>query len=218
VPEVIALADTVRVRTEIVDRAQNRLQRTRAFVVDSLPPPAPVFDPPPATVDRPFVTLAGSAAEAESVLVRRDGTDLARVRVAAGRFQIVAALPALGPHRFDAIAIDRAGNLSPPSPEVFVTYAETVGIDVPERFVAGERIQVNLPGAGTRVDVRVLSLGGRLVRTFSSTDAGPNLEFAWDLEDDDGRQAGSGPYVVVVRATLADGSTFERRVAMVVTR
>jgi hypothetical protein len=89
---------------------------------------------------------------------------------------------------------------------------------MPERFVAGDRIQVNLASASRRLTVRVLSLTGRLVRTFETTNPGPNFEFVWDLVDDDGHAAGSGPYVVRVQADLQDGTSFETRAAMLVTR
>jgi hypothetical protein len=218
VPDAIALDDTVTVVSEAIDRAGNRTLKSRLFVVDSLPPAPPVLDALPPTVDRPSVTVAGTASGADSVLLRRDGTTVARLRVTSARFQTAVSLPAIGTYTFDALALDRARNISAPGPVVSVSYIEPIGVDMPERFLAGDRIQVNLTSASRRLTVRVLSLAGRLVRTFETEAPGPNFEFTWDLTDDDGRDAGSGPYVVRVQADLEDGTSFEKRVAMVVTR
>jgi len=144
---------------------------------------------------------------------------LATASVAGGRFTRDLDLVdlALGPHALTARAVDRAGNVSGPSPPESLLYAENPGVDAPERFTVNDLIQVNLGGPGQQVSVFVYTLHGKLVRTFAAgPSASPYYEFRWDLLDEEGQTVGNGPYVLRVLAELADGTRFEERAAVVV--
>jgi hypothetical protein len=153
------------------------------------------------------------------VFVSLDAAVAERVQAnGAGRFQTTLEGFAEGEHTVTAVSQDRAGNLSAPSaPRVF-TYREPLGARVPERFLRGDFIQVNLTRPARSVLVKIYTLRGRLVRTFESSSGASLHEFAWDLTDDDGHALGSGPYVVRVVAEQDDGVRLETRRATVVTR
>jgi len=113
---------------------------------------------------------------------------------------------------------DKAGNLSPPSAPVTFVYQEALGVVLPERFVSGQYLQVNLSKPANAVLLRIYDLTGRLVRRLEDRSVKSVYEFAWDLSDQSGNPVGSGPYVVGVEADYTDGSRLAKRLAMVVTR
>jgi flagellar hook assembly protein FlgD len=218
-PDAVAGEDSIEVEIALRDSAGIRATHTAVFLVDSLPPEPPVFDPVPAEIERPEIVLSGTAAGAESVFVDFDGGPAGGEHVLAGsRFAITLSGFAQGPHTASGVAQDRALNRSGPSPVLSFVYREPLGVALPERFVAGDYIQVNLTRPARSVTVRIYTLQGRLVRTYASADGQLLHEFQWNLTDDDGRAVGSGPYVVRVEAETEGGPPLEKRVATVVTR
>ena len=223
VPYEIGRRDTVTITVSAEDLPGHALGTTHTVFVDSLPPPAPVIDPAsvPQRIGRPVLedvsgTATGGAA---TVTLYLDGDSVATASVAGGRFTRDLDLGdlALGPHALTARAVDRAGNVSGPSPPESLLYAENPGVDAPERFTVNDLIQVNLGGPGQQVSVFVYTLHGKLVRTFAAgPSASPYYEFRWDLLDEEGQTVGNGPYVLRVLAELADGTRFEERAAVVV--
>jgi flagellar hook assembly protein FlgD len=219
VPDPIAAEDSIRVEAALRDSAGIRGDRVHVFLVDSLPPAPPILDRVPAVIERPELALAGTAAGAESVFVDFDGRLAEVVHVLAGsRFEVTVRGMAQGPHTASAVAQDRALNRSGPSATLSFEYTEPLGAQLPERFLAGDYIQVNLTRPARSVTVKIYTLHGRLVRSFASADANLLHEFQWDLTDDDGRRVGSGPYVVRVIAEQESGAPLEKRLATVVTR
>jgi hypothetical protein len=218
-PDSVAARDTINVTATLRDNAGNQLVRSRFFAVDSLPPPPPALDPLPATVDRPRVAVAGTAADAESVLISLDGAVRSRLRVlGGGRFEITLQNLGLGSHDLSAVSQDRSLNRSLASRTLSFVYQEPMGAVLPERFLSGSFIQVNLVRPARSVSVKIYTLHGRLVRSFEDRSATLFHEFGWDLNDDDGRAVGSGPYVVRVMAEQDDGTAIEKRLTTVVTR
>ena len=104
------------------------------------------------------------------------------------------------------------------SPGVLVTYEATAGIIVPERFLQGDLVRINLDSPADGVKIQILSLRGTKVRTLADETNNTFYDIPWDLTDDDGKTVGSGPYLFHVVVNLADGSKIEDRVIAVVTR
>jgi hypothetical protein len=219
VPDSLALTDTLRITIDARDPAGNGRPRSVFVLIDSLPPPPPVIDPIASPIDRDSVAVLGTASEAESVFVTFDGAVVARERVLGGfRFDVRLRRFAQGTHTVVAQSRDKAGNLSPPSAPVTFVYQEALGVVLPERFVSGQYLQVNLSKPANAVLLRIYDLTGRLVRRLEDRSVKSVYEFAWDLSDQSGNPVGSGPYVVGVEADYTDGSRLAKRLAMVVTR
>ena len=219
VPDSLALTDTLRITIDARDPAGNGRPRTVFVLVDSLPPPAPVIDPIPSPIDRDSVAVLGTASEAESVFVMFDGVIVARERVVSGfRFSVTLRRFAQGTHTVEAQSEDKAGNLSPHSAPVTFVYQEELGVVLPERFMPGQYLQVNLSKPANAVLLRIYDLTGRLVKRLENRSTNTVYEFGWDLTDQSGNPVGSGPYIVGVEADYADGSRLAKRLAMVVTR
>jgi len=219
VPDSVAATDTLRITTEARDPAGNGRARTVFVVVDSIPPPPPVLDPIASPIDRDSVAVLGTASEAESVFVTFDGVSRGRERVLSGfRFDVRIRRFPEGTHTVVAQSADKAGNLSPLSAPVTFVYQEELGVVLPERFMAGQYLQVNLSKPANAVLLRIYDLTGRLVKRLEDRSTKSVYEFAWDLSDQTGNPVGSGPYVVAVEADYVDGSRLAKRLAMVVTR
>jgi flagellar hook assembly protein FlgD len=217
VPDSVAQTDTLLVDLLVVDLPGHERLTTMTYVVDMVPPPPPILDPLTPTVTRPSVDYEGTATEADSVYVFVDGGLLTGHLVRVDRFEGNVDLSP-GPHTLQARAHDKAGNVSAMGPGVSVSYDPTAGILVPERFLAGDVIQVNLETPAQGVVVNILTLRGRQVRTLESTEQTTNYDIAWDLNDDDGNPAGSGPYLFHIVVDQGSGSKFQQRVIAVVTR
>jgi flagellar hook capping protein FlgD len=165
------------------------------------------------------VAVLGTADQAESVFVTFDGAPGPRVRVLAGfRFDVRLRRFVQGTHTVVVQSEDKSGNLSPVSAPVSFVYQEELGVVVPERFILGHYLQVNLTKPGNAVLLRIYDLSGRLVKRLEDRSIKTVYEFAWDLSDQAGNPVGSGPYIVGVEADYTDGSKLSKRLAMVVTR
>ncbi len=186
------------------------------FLIDLSPPAVPVLSPaPPARTTRNSVTLAGFAADADSVHAFRD--DVLFARVPAPTWSLVAGL-VLGANTFRFESVERSGNRSARSAPVTILYEEPLGFHAPERFRAGDVFDVNLTRTGRSVRIDLYELGGRRVRTLSVTQATDRYELPWNLADDEGRTVGDGPYVARATVTYADGVVETRSGAVVVAK
>ena len=217
-PDSVAADDTLHVELFVRDLPGLETTVLQTILVDTIPPSPPVFDPLPQQVVQGTLSYGGTASGSDSVWVRRNGAVVARLRVATtGRFGGTLSL-ALGTNQIDGLAKDEAGNLSVPSPAKSVLFEQTLGVRVPERFRNGDAIRVVLEDPGRGVRVFIYTLTGRLVRTLESNSVATVYQLPWDLRDEDGSDAGSGPYVFRILVTPESGAVIEQRVAAVVTR
>jgi hypothetical protein len=195
VPDSVAQADTLIVDLFLVDIPGHQGGSSATFVVDTIPPPPPVFDPLPASVIRPDVEYAGTATEADSVYTFLDGFLLTGHFVRNDRFSGNVSL-GQGSHTLQARAHDEAGNVSQMGPAVIIGYAPVIGVLIPERFRSGDMIQITLESKQTALF----------------------YDFPWDLTDSDGGTVGSGPYLFHITVDAGEGKKLEERLIAVVTR
>ncbi len=88
----------------------------------------------------------------------------------------------------------------------------------PNPFAARTGLQYELTRPATRVEVRVYSLAGRLVRTFEAPSAVGLNVVQWDGTDADGDQAANGVYLCLLRAWDAAGTLSEGQLRLARTR
>ena len=190
------------------------------LTLDAEAPPAPVLDPLPARVIQPVLTLAGSSADLEAdVEIYEDAVYKAVMPVdVEGRFSLPILLSE-GTHAWTARAVDVAGNASPFSAPVTVTYAPGPALNLPGRFRGGpgETLQINTSGPADAVVLRIYSLEGDLIRRLDAQGGPEQFSADWDLADSGGRQVMDGLFVVNVETLYQDGSRdTERKVVAVV--
>jgi len=188
--------------------------------VDRTAPPAPVPAPPLPEVTKTQV-LTGN------VVV--DTTDTSRIVVIGGvtppetlsvlhptiRFSRTLAS---GTNRISFQSIDRARNISAANTSTVVWDAAS-GIAAPERFSAGQSIEVNVGGVPARgVFVRILAMDGSLVQTFQDPATKSYYRFTWDLRTPEGRDVRNGAYLVLARVVHSDGGEERLRTMIAVVR
>lgn len=183
--------------------------------------------PQPPTPRPPLPQVTNSQVLSGTVLV--DSVDTARLVVSGGaespdtlatpnpsiRFNRVLN-PGTNQLRFEAI--DRSGNVSAPTLAT-VTWEAGAGLTAPERFSAGQRIQVNVGGTPAQgVFVRILAMDGSLVRTFEDASAKLQYEFEWDLRTPEGQSVRNGAYLVLARVRFTSGTEELYRTMVAVVR
>ncbi|MGH7724880.1 MAG: FlgD immunoglobulin-like domain containing protein [Candidatus Eiseniibacteriota bacterium] len=190
--------------------------QSQRFNLDTTAPSVPVVNPPlPASTDRNSIEIVASATGATNILLFRSGTELPPRSVSPMR-RTIALDP--GSNSFTLQGLDAAGNLSAVAGPIVVVRAEQPGFHASERFGPGDVFSVNLSTAPRSVVIEVRTLGGRLVRTLTSSSTLTDQEIAWNLRDDDGNSVGDGPYVARMIVTYPDGRTDEAKGAVVVVK
>ncbi|UCE03311.1 MAG: hypothetical protein JSW67_03740 [Candidatus Latescibacterota bacterium] len=114
-------------------------------------------------------------------------------------------------------ALDRAQNLSAAT-VANVAFTTSVGVTAPERFRAGQSIEVNVgDDPASSVTVRVLALDGSLVHIFQGASNQVVYTFTWDLLTAEGRRVKNGAYLLHVNVVYPGGSraTFRKMIAVV---
>jgi flagellar hook assembly protein FlgD len=217
VPDSVAETDSLIVELLLVDLPGHIGGSSTLFLVDTIPPPPPIFDPLPASVSRPQLEYDGTTTDADSVYIFMNGVIVNAHLVRNDLFSGTVTL-GQGNNTLQGRAHDSAHNASGFSPGSLVVYDPTAGIIVPERFLQGDVIQVNLDSPADAVTINIYTLRGRKIRTFEDKTSNTFYDFPWDLSDDEGNAVGSGPYMFRIVIEMGDGSTIEDRVIAVVTR
>lgn len=216
-PDSVAETDSLIVDLFLIDLPGHIGGSSTLFLVDTIPPPPPVFDALPASVLRPQLSYKGTATGADSVYIFLNGFVVNAHLIRSGSFSGSVTL-GQGNNTLQGRAHDKAHNASGFSPGMLVSYNPAAGIIVPERFRQGDLIQVNLDSPADGVTVNIFTLRGRKIRTFQDNSSNSFYDFPWDLADDDGNTVGSGPYVFRVSIDMGDGTTIDDSVIAVVTR
>jgi hypothetical protein len=185
-------------------------------VVDRVAPPVPAPEAgTPTSTTRNTITLRGNTPGADSVLVSRNGTVVARPT---GPKWTTTLILTLGANTFTFEGVDRAGNRSGVSGPFVVTYEEPIGFHAPERFRATDVFEMNLTKTARAVRIDLHELSGRRVRTLSVNQLGQRYELPWDVKDDLGQTVGDGPYVARATVTYEDGTSTTTTAAVVVAK
>ncbi len=183
--------------------------------------------PPPPTPRPPLPQVTKS--QVLSVTVPVDSLDTARVVLSGGAESPDTLFAVNSPIRFNRVlnpgpnqlrleAIDLAGNVSSPTLAT-VTWEAGAGVVAPERFSAGQNIEVNVGGTPAQgVFVRVLAMDGSLVRTFEDPSPKLHYAFTWDLRTPEGQSVRNGAYLVLARVRFTNGSEELYRTMIAVVR
>lgn len=188
----------------------------KEVIIDTQAPEAPEIDPLPGQVFRPRLTVTGTCPGRDSLFLSLNGEVTKRLACsAAGSFGADVTLVE-GTNTLQASAKDKAGNQSPPSETVTVTYTKTVGINVPERFGTESVIDFTLSKDADLIDLRIFTLDGSHIATVSKRSPDLVDEMTWDLTDSDGEEVGNGLYLLVFEVVYSDGeSKVEKKVVVV---
>ena len=166
---------------------------TVTFVVDVTPPPAPVITAP---VDGSTITdrtpdIVGTAEPNATVIVVIDGTPAGTADVDGTgdwTFPVGAPLPD-GPHSVEAVAVDAAGNISPPSNEVNFTVDATAPVAP----------VITAPADGSTITVSTPTISGTGESGSTVTVIVDGTELGTAVVD------GAGDWTFPVPAPLPDG-------------
>ena len=204
------------------------------ITIDITAPPAPsilaVLDGSSTTVD--FLNADGIAGRADSVVVLSGGVPVDTVRVSSADSSFKANAPLLeGPNAIAAQSFDRAGNRSPLSPAVTVTYRNTAEITLlaarPNAVSPNgdgvqdtARVLVRIDAPTTRLIVQVRPAFPYLVGTVRADTLGNRIQtvydgpiaaageylFDWDGRDSTGTPAPDGSWFFFAQAESADAA------------
>ena len=191
---------------------------TKEIVIDTQAPDAPEIDAPPAEVYNPRFTVTGTCPGRDSLFLSLNAEIVERLACpAAGSFSAAVTLVE-GINTLQATARDKAGNQSPPSEMVMVTYIKAVGITVPERFGPDSVIDFTLSKDADAIYLRIFTLDGSHISTI--TKRSPDLvdEMKWNLTDSDGEDVRNGVYLLVFEVVYSDGESKIEKKAVVVAR
>ncbi len=186
--------------------------------IDTHAPDAPEIAPPPAEIYHPRLTVTGTCSGRDSLLLYLNGEIIRRLSCpVAGTFSSEVTLVE-GVNTLQAVARDKAGNISPPSQVVTVIYVKTAGIEVPERFDSDSIIHVTLSKDADLINLRIYALDGALVASMTKTSPDLVDEMSWDLKDTGGKEVKNGVYLMVFETTYSDGDRNIEKMAVVVAR
>lgn len=122
-----------------------------------------------------------------------------------------------GPNLMSFESMDYARNISV-ADTMTVVWETSEGLVAPERFLAGQSIQVDVgESPAERVSVRILALDGSLVRTFEDSASRLVYTFQWNLNTPEGRPVRNGGYLIWAQVRYPNGTerTFRRMTAVV---
>ena len=179
------------------------------IVVDRTPPKAPILSPWPAPVSKSQnldVRLVFDPADrVYQAAYSSDSTPLDWTAVTNDSSALFVIPLQVGANALSFATRDSALNESP-SETLTVVWETSRGLYCPERFHAGDRIQVHMgdvPGAG--VEVRVLATDGSMVQRFEDSSSKLVYQFVWDLRTPEGAEVKNGAYLVTALLREAGG-------------
>lgn len=195
------------------DVVGRQTQISHRITYDATAPSAPVLAQPAENrVRKPVLLLSGTVAEEPDVVrLFRNGALVDSITGLIGE-DISREMPLIpGANTFTAIAIDDAGNISPTSNAVTVTFDNTAGLFIPQPFQPGDEFQLNLVRAARAVELRVYDLKGNLVTTIDVPTAETAISVTWNGLNGDDKSLQRGPLVLVASITYADGGSERKR-------
>jgi hypothetical protein len=183
--------------------------RLKAFEItwDESPPPAPILDQPPAVSHSPFVlldgTVGGNASDVMRIYRNDALVDTLFPKIEGRWPHTLRIVPGL--NRIWAVMADNAGNVSPPSNTIEVTFDPSTGLYIPQPFHPGDTFEINVAETARTVTLRIFDLSGHAVRVLDVRPASNNLTVSWNGRNGDGDAVKKGPLVAVVFVEFASG-------------
>ncbi len=194
-------------------------------------PPTPIqlFHPISGTSRRSLLVVAGLVKGADSLIAyvvhpdssvdRADLQLFHRIQKVTDTTFTVSLPLQPGINRYFLEAKDFAGNADAPLTGL-VNYASSAGLWAPEAFHSGDAFMAQLDRTAASFEARVYRPDGGFMRrlyTETSVDGtSRNFELPWDLKNENGALVGRGPFICLLRAIYADGTTEIRRLVVVV--
>ncbi len=208
--EHITAEGTYDVVFRAVDNAQRATRFIFPFTFDVTAPAAPSLAPFNGTWRTQSYRVTGVADNggdaAAIVRLFRNGVQVdSALTVASPRFAVDIPL-VRGRNDIFGVLRDGAGNLSPRSNTVTVTFDETSGLYAPAPFTPGAAFDVNAPRPAQGAELRVFDLRGDLVTLFSNSSGRQFYSFSWDGRNSSGVDVKRGPLVAVATLDYDDGS------------
>lgn len=184
---------------------------TTRLTVDRTPPNAPDLAPRPnPVVLQPYLNVSLRVDSTMARVARQGGSSSADTLSVGSRSLLTfEGIPLLsGPNLLTFRALDASGNVSEPETTT-VAWRPSSGIAAPERFRAGNSIQVETGSAPAAATLNIYALDGNLVGTWRSS---PRLvhDFVWDLRTPDGKRVKNGAYLLQVSVQASAPGVEER--------
>ena len=211
----VPLADSLteersyRISARAVDGVGRVSLNTLDVTVDRTGPAAPTLLPFSGVAYSPSAVLRVDtlANDVEFIRIFRGGVkvDSTMTLINKAPQRRVTLLP--GRNLFTATALDGAGNESPLSNAVEVTFDDRAGLLLPVPFGPGDQFAVNLSRPASRVVLRVYDLSGGLVVTLQQDAPGLNAALTWDGRNGGGEEVRKGPLVANAEVRYDDGET-----------
>jgi hypothetical protein len=208
--EHIATEGTHDIVFRAVDRARRAARFIFPFTFDATPPAAPSLTPFHGTWRTATYRVTGAADNggdaAAVVRILRNGVQVdSALTVASPKFAVDVPL-VRGRNDIVGILRDGAGNVSPPSNTVTVTFDESSGLYAPAPFTPGAAFDINAPRLARGAELRVFDLAGDLITLFSNSSGRQFYTFPWDGRNSSGTNVKRGPLVAVATLDYGDGS------------
>jgi len=203
---------------KITVRATDIFGRTAAvstdITIDRSSPQAPVLDPFSGPWHTNTFRVTGS-------FKKEEGDALARIRIVRGGDavdslftlpidkghpvfdRLITLVP--GHNDIRAYYVDGAGNVSPPSNGIEVTFDVAVGLFITAPFSPGDQFQVTLARPAQGLALRLYDMTGDLVAVIRDTGADISYALPWNGRNGDGEPVRKGPLVAVAEASFEDG-------------
>jgi flagellar hook assembly protein FlgD len=186
----------------------------RILEVDRTDPNPLAFEsPPPAVTSSAVVTLRVVVDSTMSRVTRTGGAAVPQEQSVGGatRLNFDVSLNA-GENQLRFTAFDRAGNASM-ALVATVTWTPAAGIRAPDRFRAGDAVQVDVGSTiAAAVELRIYDMAGNLVRKLEPFPSPPALvhTLTWDLRNGDQVRVHNGAYLLQARIRPVGGGAEQR--------
>lgn len=215
----VPLADSVTIEQQYIILLQSQdvvgreTQISYRITFDSTAPPPPVLAQPiESTVRKPSYVLTGSVPEEPDILrLYRNSIliDSLTGLIPENLSHEVSLTP--GENTFSALSVDDAGNTSPLSNTVTITFDNAAGLFIPQPFHPDDEFQLNLAREARSIELRIFDLSGNLVAAIEDTPVQTAVTISWNGLNGDDKSLERGPLVLVARIQYLDGGTETQR-------
>ncbi len=200
-------------RYQLLFRAVDTVGRvgtlTFTFTYDETAPAAPALDPYNGVWRAPRYPLSGTVEAGLGigiVSILRNGTRIDSLTLTTSNHFSTDVILEAGRNDLVAYVRDPAGNQSPLSNTVSVTFDSGSGFFAPAPFVPGAFFDVNAPRVASSTTLRIYDINGDLVTFFNDDTPQQFYSFQWSGRNSSDQPVRKGPLVGVAVVDYADGT------------